>query len=782
MGVMETSRQGEVASISAFFPCYRDESTIADMVHRVTDAFDELGVDGDVTVVNDASPDGAALVLERLAREEPRLRVVNHEVNRGYGGALQSGFAAATGEWVFYTDGDGQYDPGELVKLVGCVDDDVDVVQGYKLTRSDSVARKVVGRAYHRVVSVLFGLSIRDTDCDFRLIRRRVLDQFDLESTSGVICAELVWKLEQAGARFVQVGVHHYPRTSGHSTFFRPRNVAKTLVDLIVLWLRLVVVRRRDPSIRSHRRRRLVRIGAAAGLVFAGVFAASLRAPLNRADEAWFLWVAVRANSGSRLYHDVYYVSTPLAMWFMQGAVRVFGAHIWVERLLVSASITASVVFVWLIAARLRISRGVQLLVCGLVLLFGTPVSHFVSAYSALAVALCLAALLASLRALERIDDGRRATRRFALAGVLCALAVATKPNLGLAAFAAVIVSLLAVHRHDRDSAHSTGRHLRVVATALGATLGVVALPFLVSGTLAALVSDVFAGKGTVYFAVEGHVPGLANSFGQISDLGAPLGANIERLIALVPLVALAMLVALVTIGRIKHGWTSAQVALCTFTVVGFVGAAPDFAAQHVTEAVPLLLALPAIGYATTRQIAIARSRWSARVMSAGIAVALVAGLIGVVSWARRPTAVPRNGLVAEQASPVAGLVTTKRLATETRADLAELRSDTHGTVYLAFLSASYYYLVDHLRDPTPFDYPGRSDLGSGGEHGLIQNLRQRHVDWACIANRPPAPNSAIRPLAVERYIRTHFHFVEALHVCDLYTAASNPSELTTRD
>ncbi|MDQ1430773.1 MAG: hypothetical protein QOF40_1375 [Actinomycetota bacterium] len=248
---MEANRQGTVGTISAFFPCYRDESTIADMVHRVADAFDRLGVDGDVTVVNDASPDGAASVLERLAREEPRLRVVSHDVNRGYGGALQSGFAAATGEWVFYTDGDGQYDPGELVKLVGCVDDDVDVVQGYKLTRSDNFARKVVGRAYHRLVSVMFGMSIRDTDCDFRLIRRRVLDTFDLESTSGVICVELVWKLERAGARFVQVGVHHYPRTSGHSTFFRPSSVAKTLLDLILLWLRLVVAPRRDLSIRE---------------------------------------------------------------------------------------------------------------------------------------------------------------------------------------------------------------------------------------------------------------------------------------------------------------------------------------------------------------------------------------------------------------------------------------------------------------------------------------------------------------------------------------------------
>jgi hypothetical protein len=767
-----------VASISAFFPCYRDEATIADMVHRVTQAFDELGVDGDVTVVNDASPDGAAVVLEQLMCDEPRLQVVTHEVNRGYGGALQSGFAAATGEWVFYTDGDGQYDPAELVGLVSQVDDDVDVVQGYKLTRSDSIVRKVVGRAYHRVVALLFGLSVRDTDCDFRLIRRRVLDEVELESTSGVICVELVRKLEQAGARFAQVGVHHYPRASGRSTFFRPRNVAETLLDLCMLWFRLVFAGGQDRSTRSYRRRRLVGVAAGAALVFAGVFAASMRAPLDRADEAWFLWVAVRANSGARLYRDVYFVSTPLAMWCMQGAVRVFGAHIWVERLLVSAAITASVTCVWLIAEHLRISRGRRLLLCGLLLLFATPASHFASAYSTLAVALCLGALLATVKALDTIDDGGHATRPLVLAGVLCALAIASKPNVGLAAVAAVIVSMLVVHRRGRGAAGSGGTQLRTMATALGVTLVAVAAPILMSGTLGALVSDVFAGKGAVYFAVEGQVlPGVAKSFGLLTNPSAPFGANIERLIELVPFVALTLVV--VVSARIWRRPSGAQVALCMFTLVGFVSAAPDFAAQHLTEAFPLLLAVPIIAIATTRRTVIADSRWPARVVSGAIAMTLAAGMIGVVSWAHRPATAVRSGLVAEQASPVAGLLTTRSLAAQTHADLAELRRDTNGTVYLGFLSASYYYLVDHLRDPTAYDYPGRSDLGAGGEQGLIESLRARHVHWACVANRPPAPNSAIRPLKVERYIRRHFHFVEALHVCDLYTASGHPARLT---
>jgi glycosyltransferase involved in cell wall biosynthesis len=230
-----------VQSISAFFPCYNDEATIASMVNLAITTIDEVGADGEVIVVNDGSTDGSPKVLADLQAKEPRLRVVTHPANRGYGGALVSGFAAAKLQWVFYTDGDAQFDPSELAQLVAAARDDLDVVQGYKLRRADNLARRVIGRVYHRFVAFMFGLRIRDTDCDFRLIRASALDRVHLVHTTGVICVELVRKLQDSGARFVEVPVHHYARVHGQSEFFRVSSVARSLRDLAFLWVRLVL-------------------------------------------------------------------------------------------------------------------------------------------------------------------------------------------------------------------------------------------------------------------------------------------------------------------------------------------------------------------------------------------------------------------------------------------------------------------------------------------------------------------------------------------------------------
>ena len=229
--------------ISAFFPAYGDWGTIASLVLLVSSVLRELTDDWEVIVVNDASPDHTGLILSELQAVCPRLRVVTHEKNRGYGGALRSGFAAATRDLVFYTDGDAQYDPSEMEALWAAFTDDVDLVNGYKISRSDPLHRILIGRIYHHTVKLLFGLKVRDVDCDFRLMRRRIFDVVRLEKNSGVICLEMMKKIQDAGFRIAEVPVHHYHRAFGRSQFFNFRRLIRTAIDVAKLWVVLVVRR-----------------------------------------------------------------------------------------------------------------------------------------------------------------------------------------------------------------------------------------------------------------------------------------------------------------------------------------------------------------------------------------------------------------------------------------------------------------------------------------------------------------------------------------------------------
>jgi glycosyltransferase involved in cell wall biosynthesis len=230
-------------SITAFFPAYNDGGTIVDMVITALQTLQQITPDYEVVVVDDGSTDHTARELDELARRNPRVRVIHHPRNRGYGAALRTGFANARKEWVFYTDGDGQYDPRELLRLIRAVRDDVDIVNGYKIFRCDPFHRILFGWAYHHITRLTFGFRLRDVDCDFRLIRRRVLEQVRLESDTGVICVEMVKKFQDAGFRFAEVPVCHFHRVYGKSQFFQFRRLCRVAVHLTRLWHKLVIQR-----------------------------------------------------------------------------------------------------------------------------------------------------------------------------------------------------------------------------------------------------------------------------------------------------------------------------------------------------------------------------------------------------------------------------------------------------------------------------------------------------------------------------------------------------------
>ena len=231
-------------SLSVFFPAYNDSGTIASMVIRAVAAASELTNDYEVIVINDGSVDATAEIADELARTYPHVRVVHHPKNRGYGGALQTGIRSATKDLIFYTDGDAQYDPAELKVLWAEMRDGVDIVNGYKISRADPLHRIVIGRLYHHIVSILFGLRMRDVDCDFRLMRRSMFERVQLRQTSGVICLEMMKKIQDAGFRMVEVPVHHYHRAFGKSQFFNVPRIFKTGIGVMRLWIALVIRRR----------------------------------------------------------------------------------------------------------------------------------------------------------------------------------------------------------------------------------------------------------------------------------------------------------------------------------------------------------------------------------------------------------------------------------------------------------------------------------------------------------------------------------------------------------
>ena len=238
---MNKEKEKSKPSISVFFPVFNDWGTIGSLVISTINVLSEVSEDYEIILVNDGSDERTCEIVEKLERSFKKIRVIHHEENRGYGGALKSGIASAAKEYIFYTDSDAQYDPAELVLLLERMEEGVDVVNGYKIRRADPIHRKITGRVYHWIAKLSFGLVVRDVDCDFRLMRKKIFDRVELESDSGVICVEMIKKIQMAGFKIVEVPVHHYFRLSGKSQFFNFVRVFNVVMGLGRMWWKLVV-------------------------------------------------------------------------------------------------------------------------------------------------------------------------------------------------------------------------------------------------------------------------------------------------------------------------------------------------------------------------------------------------------------------------------------------------------------------------------------------------------------------------------------------------------------
>ena len=217
-------------SISACAPAFNEEGNIERVVRAFADTLGGAGVDYEVIIVDDGSSDATARILERLRGEVPALRVIAHPGNEGYGKSLRDAFDAAVKDYVFYTDGDGQFDLGEMLAFLPMLDG-VSSVVGYRMGRAEGALRRFVSRSYNLMVRVFFGLNVRDVDCSFKFLLRRELQSLTLESDKFFIDTELMVKLQRAGVPVLERGVRHLPREHGRSTV-SPTHIFTTLREI----------------------------------------------------------------------------------------------------------------------------------------------------------------------------------------------------------------------------------------------------------------------------------------------------------------------------------------------------------------------------------------------------------------------------------------------------------------------------------------------------------------------------------------------------------------------
>jgi glycosyltransferase involved in cell wall biosynthesis len=220
---------GIVNELSVVLPAFNEEANIEEVVRKCAAYLETRVPDYELLVVNDGSRDRTGDILNGLTQHFPQLRPLHHAQNRGYGAALRTGFDAAACEAVFHMDSDGQFDPTEISRLLALYGPDR-VVSGYRIRRNDTLLRRLYHRAFFGLVRLLFGPTVRDVNCAFKLFPRPV--GRGLHSDGALVCTELLVRARRSGYWLIDVGVHHYPRTTGRATGANVRVVLRAFREL----------------------------------------------------------------------------------------------------------------------------------------------------------------------------------------------------------------------------------------------------------------------------------------------------------------------------------------------------------------------------------------------------------------------------------------------------------------------------------------------------------------------------------------------------------------------
>lgn len=225
-------------SLTVFFPAHNEVDNIGALVRATDETLSNLVAEYEIIVVNDGSTDGTRELLDSLVRKVPRLRPVHHEKNKGYGGAVRTGFESATKELVFFSDGDGQFDIREIDKFLAEIDQ-YDAILGYRIDRKDPFHRKVFAKCWGMLIRILFGFRVRDLDCAFKMFHRSLLEGMKLEAEGAMVTVNLLANLQKKKFRYKEIGVHHYPRTAGVQSGGSPKVILRAFRELFKLYWKI---------------------------------------------------------------------------------------------------------------------------------------------------------------------------------------------------------------------------------------------------------------------------------------------------------------------------------------------------------------------------------------------------------------------------------------------------------------------------------------------------------------------------------------------------------------
>jgi glycosyltransferase involved in cell wall biosynthesis len=225
-------------SLSVFSPCYNEGGNIEKLVRDANQFLPSIAADYEIIVIDDGSTDKTAAITKELSDEDPHVRVIRHETNKGYGATLRTGFKNSTKDHIFFVDGDNQFDIKELSSLIPYIKD-YEIVVGYRIKRQDNFMRQLNTWGFNLFVRMIFGLKIKDLNCAFKIFRREVIENVQMESTGAFINAEILIGAIKRGYKIKEVGVSHYPRQCGSQTGANPRVIIKAFYELFKLRKRL---------------------------------------------------------------------------------------------------------------------------------------------------------------------------------------------------------------------------------------------------------------------------------------------------------------------------------------------------------------------------------------------------------------------------------------------------------------------------------------------------------------------------------------------------------------